>query len=275
MCWNANSPRDTLTHKSTLPWIERVFAQGGTRVDNFYVRAISLSTPSWSLLDTGQHLQIRGNAEFDRYTGQVYDYINFSRSTSATRAHTGWICQAWRFWTSQKMPLLIDRFPYPTVYQGFQLYQRGVRWETLKRPAASLLALPARASRRVDHRVSNWAAASEEQTERELIQKLSRSLHPIPGLFHRRFRSRGPRTPDPTPPAAGVAAHRCPDRPGLDRHPGQPARRRPLLVVVSDHGMNTRPGVYSQGYDLVDFFNSRAGGAHHVVTNRHPLMNSN
>ncbi len=68
---------DPVTHKSTLPWIDHVFAQGGTRLDNFYVRAISLSTPSWSLLDTGQHLQIHGNAEFDRYTYHVYDYMNF------------------------------------------------------------------------------------------------------------------------------------------------------------------------------------------------------
>ncbi len=45
---------DPVTHKSTLPWIDHVFAQRGTRLDNFYVRAISLSTPSWSLLDTGQ-----------------------------------------------------------------------------------------------------------------------------------------------------------------------------------------------------------------------------
>ena len=44
-----------------------------------------------------------------------------------------------------------------------------------------------------------------------------------------------------------------------------------VLVAVSDHGMNTQPGVYSQGYNLLSFFNSRAGGAHHVVTNRHPL----
>ncbi len=44
-----------------------------------------------------------------------------------------------------------------------------------------------------------------------------------------------------------------------------------VLVAVSDHGMNTQPGLYSQGYNLLHFFNSRAGGAHHVVTNRHPL----
>ena len=35
--------------------------------------------------------------------------------------------------------------------------------------------------------------------------------------------------------------------------------------------MNTQPGVYSQGYNLLQFFNSPAGGGHHVVTNRHPL----
>jgi hypothetical protein len=43
------------------------------------------------------------------------------------------------------------------------------------------------------------------------------------------------------------------------------------LVVVSDHGMNSDAAVYSQGYDLVEIFTSRAGGAHHVVTDRHPM----
>ncbi len=45
-----------------------------------------------------------------------------------------------------------------------------------------------------------------------------------------------------------------------------------LLVMVSDHGMNTQPGTYSQGYNLVQFFNSLEGGAHHVLTNRHPMQ---
>src|SRR5450631_3389430 len=64
------------TGKSSLPWMDRIFALQGTRLENFYVRAISLSAPSWSTLDTGLHLQIRGNAEFDRYTYHVYDYLN-------------------------------------------------------------------------------------------------------------------------------------------------------------------------------------------------------
>jgi hypothetical protein len=44
-----------------------------------------------------------------------------------------------------------------------------------------------------------------------------------------------------------------------------------MLIMVSDHGMNTSEGVYSQGYNLIEWFNSAAGGAHHVLTNRHPM----
>ena len=38
---------------------------------------MSLSGPSWSLVDTGQHLQIKGNVEFDREILHTYDYLNF------------------------------------------------------------------------------------------------------------------------------------------------------------------------------------------------------
>ena len=69
--------RDVRTGKSLLPWIEHVFYERGTRVANFYVRGMSLSGPSWSLLDTGQHLQVKGNVEFDRFTLHSYDYLNF------------------------------------------------------------------------------------------------------------------------------------------------------------------------------------------------------
>src|SRR5215813_3210717 len=65
--------RDTQTTKSVLPWLDFVFYQHGTRLSNFYVRGMSLSAPSWSMLDTGQHLQLKGNVEFDRYTLHPYD----------------------------------------------------------------------------------------------------------------------------------------------------------------------------------------------------------
>src|SRR5262250_1139839 len=38
--------------RTRLPWIQYVFGKNGTWLENFYVRGLSLSAPSWSLLDT-------------------------------------------------------------------------------------------------------------------------------------------------------------------------------------------------------------------------------
>ena len=67
--------RDPKTGRSTLPWFEEVFYKNGTRVPNFYSRGMSLSGPAWGQIDTGQHLQIKGNVEYDRYTLRTYDYL--------------------------------------------------------------------------------------------------------------------------------------------------------------------------------------------------------
>src|SRR4051812_36967249 len=68
--------RNLATGKSVLPWFDEVFYKNGTRLANFYTRGMSLSGPSWSLLDSGQHLQIKGNVEYDRFALQSYDYLN-------------------------------------------------------------------------------------------------------------------------------------------------------------------------------------------------------
>jgi hypothetical protein len=265
------SRTDPITHKSTLPWIDRVFAQGGTRLDNFYVRAISLSTPSWSLLDTGQHLQIHGNAEFDRYSGHVYDYMNFFPFYVGYARNRRVDMPGVEVLDDQKVPLLIDRFPYPAIYQSFQLYQRGVRWETLKE------ALPHHLSRGLRELLDEWtigfglSSSVEEQTERELIAKLSDPSVQYLDYFTGDFDHVAHATSD-------VASQRL----ALQRIDGligrvwsaiqaSPLAAQTVLVAVSDHGMNTKAGIYSQGYNLLGFFNSSAGGAHHVLTNRHPL----
>ncbi|HWP54108.1 MAG TPA: hypothetical protein VN476_08210, partial [Pyrinomonadaceae bacterium] len=67
--------QDPLTGKSLLPWFDHIFYRNGTRIANYYVRGMSLSAPSWSLVDTGQHLQIKGNVEFDRDILHTYDYL--------------------------------------------------------------------------------------------------------------------------------------------------------------------------------------------------------
>src|SRR4051794_32613492 len=43
--------RDPETGKSVLPWIEEVFYKNGSHLENFYTRGMSLSGPSWGLLD--------------------------------------------------------------------------------------------------------------------------------------------------------------------------------------------------------------------------------
>ncbi|MDQ3472245.1 MAG: hypothetical protein M3447_00765, partial [Acidobacteriota bacterium] len=49
---SAVQKKNPRTGKSQLPWVEHVFYQRGARLSNFYVRGMSLSAPSWSLLDT-------------------------------------------------------------------------------------------------------------------------------------------------------------------------------------------------------------------------------
>ncbi len=260
---------DPATHKSVLPWIDRVFRAGGTRLENFYVRAISLSAPSWSMLDTGQHLQIRGNAEFDRYTNHVYDYLNFFPFYVGYALSHKVDMPGVEVLDELSIPLLIDRFP--GSFQSFQLYQRGVRWKTLQH------SLQHRFSRSVRELLDEWTIGFEigssvqEQTERELIQALADPSIRYLDYFTGDYDHVAHGTSDP-------AAQRLALR-EIDALVGRvwtaieasPLAPQTVLVVVSDHGMNTEPGVYSQGYDLVKFFNSRAGGGHHVVTDRHPM----
>ena len=259
------------TGKSNLPWIDHIFAQRGTRIQNFYVRAISLSAPSWSLLDTGRHLQIRGNAEFDRYTYHVYDYLNFFPFYLGYALSHRVDMPGVEVLDELGIPLLIDYFPYQSVYQSFQLYQRGVRWKTLQHGVQHHF------SRSPRDLLDEWTmgfeigSSVEEQMERELIEKLADRDIQYLDYFTGEYDHVAHLTPDPA--TQRMALQR------IDAVIGRiwtaiqssPEAGQSMLVVVSDHGMNTEPEVYSQGYDLVGFLASRAGGAHHVVTDRHPL----
>src|ERR1051325_7911141 len=124
---------DPETGKSRLPWVKHVFYDNGTRLDNFYVRGMSLSAPSWSLLDTGQHLQIKGNVEFDRYTLHSYDYLNFIPFWVANVGGVRVDMPGPELLDEVGVPLLLDAYPYDERYVSFQLYQRGTRWTTLQR----------------------------------------------------------------------------------------------------------------------------------------------
>lgn len=262
---------DPATGKSTLPWMDHIFVQRGTRVDNFYVRGISLSAPSWSLLDTGQHMQIHGNAEFDRYTYHVYDYLNFFPFYLGYALSHRVDMPAVEVLDDLGIPLLSDRFPYEATYQSFQLFQRGVRWKTLRR------SLQTRFSRSLRQLLDEWmigfeiGSSIEVQTERELIDKLADPHVQYLDYFTGDYDHVAHSTPDPE--SQRLALQRIDALVGRiwTAIEGTPEAAETALIVVSDHGMNTQPGTYSQGFDLVSYFNSRAGGGHHVVTDRHPL----
>src|SRR5437660_7411420 len=127
--------RNPQTGKSMLPWIDHVFYQGGTRVTNFYVRGMSLSAPSWSLLDTGQHLQIKGNVEFDRFIFYSYDYLNFLPFYFKNAGGGNVDMPGVEVLDTLGVPLLMDAFPRNERFPSFQLYQRGMRFSTLGRSA--------------------------------------------------------------------------------------------------------------------------------------------
>ena len=265
------SERDPLTGSSRLPWIQRIFVDRGVWVRNFYSRGLSLSVPSWSILDTGRPAAIRGNVEFDRYTLRVFDYLNFVPFYFKSVFSKTVDMPGVELLDDLGVPLLSDRFPPEQTYQSFQLYQRGIRWNTLKRAAHGPFS-PFSPRELLDE----WQAGFElsrslqDEIERDLIKALDDQRVLYLDLFTGDF-DHVSHLDNSEEAQRGILTR-------IDGLVGRvwtaieksPLADQTLLVLVSDHGMNTSPKTYSQGYNLVELLRSVAGGAHHVVTNRHP-----
>jgi len=264
--------RDPQTGKSLLPWFDHVFYRNGTRVTNFYVRGMSLSAPSWSLLDTGQHLQIKGNVEFDRFILYSYDYLNFLPFYFKNAGGGNVDMPGVEVLDSLGVPLLMDAYPRWQRYPSFQLYQRGMRFSTLGAAAESKFV------RNPIDLLEEWTAGAQlrntitDQLERELITKLADPKIEYLDLYLTTF---------------DHVAHHNRDRESklhaiqeLDGAVGRiwaaiqatPQARETALVLVSDHGFNTDERIYSQGYNLVKLLGRPEGGGHHVITKRRLLM---
>ena len=265
--------RDPRTGKSQLPWFDYIFYQRGTRLENFYVRGMSLSAPSWSLIDTGQHLQIKGNVEFDRYTMQSYDYLNFIpfyvQATIGRRVDM----QGVEVVDAIGIPLLTDAFPHSERHATFSLFQRGPRYVTFQK------ALENRFKKDPKELFDEWTMGGLNM-KNSVPQQLTREL--IEGLADPRLKYLELVTTE-----FDHTAHHNNDRDShlfalkqLDAMLGQiwtviqkgPLASETTLVVVSDHGFNTDERVYSQGYNLVKLFGTPAGGGHHVITKRRLLL---
>ncbi len=268
LLYDAMRETDPATGKSRLPWFAHIFGENGTVFQNFYTRGISLSAPSWSILDTGRHTIIRGNVEYDRYTGQVYDYLNFFPFYLGYARSREVDMPAVQVLDRAGIPLLIDYFRYPQIYQSFQLFQRGVRWTTLKNVLAHRFSSKVLFSMLEGIESPSLDADLQKQLETELEANLMRPEILYLDLFVGSVDHIGHETNDPA--ALFDVLHRLDALVGRiwSKVQQSPLADATLLVVVSDHGMNNTPGVISQTFSLTDLFNSRDGGAHHVITNR-------
>lgn len=263
---------DPRTGKSLLPWFEHVFYEQGTRVANFYVRGMSLSAPSWSMLDTGQHLQIKGNVEYDRFTLHSYDYLNFLPFYFNNALQRRVDMPSVETLDEIGLPLLIDAYPPAERLPSFQLYQRGMCWRTMERAAEN------RFLRNPRELLDEWTIGFDlretvsDQSERDLIAALDNPRYRYLDLYLTSF---------------DHMAHHNRDREAhlyvlqtIDAAIGRiwtaiqqsPLAKETAFVVVSDHGFNTDERVYSQGFNLVKLLGSREGGGHHVVTKRRLMM---
>lgn len=266
------SERDPRTGKSMLPWIDYIFYKNGARLKNFYVRGMSLSAPSWSLIDTGQHLQIKGNVEFDRYTLHSYDYLNFIPFYLNGARGSRIDMPAVEVLDSLGIPLLIDAYPHNQRYISFSLFLRGPRYKTLGS------GLQNRFKKSPKDLFDEWTMgfdmrnAVTDELLREIVQKLEDPKFHYLDFFTADFDHIGHHNND-------VQSQLFVLR-NIDSEIGQiwtAIQRSPLaentaIVVVSDHGFNSDEKIYSQGYNLVKLLGSRAGGGHHVVTKRRLLL---
>lgn len=262
---------DPATGKSQLPWLSYIFAENGTIFENFYTRGISLSAPSWSLLVTGRHSVIRGNVEYDRYTGQVYDYLNFFPFYLGYARQKRLDMPGVEVLDRAGIPLLMDQFPAAETLQSFQLFQRGVRWSTLKNALQRRFSAESIVSMVESGDAPSYDSVLARATEAELTRGLAN-----PEIFYLDFFTGDldHEAHATTDPKALLNVLR-----GIDALAGRiwhaiqqsPLSGETLFVMVSDHGMNNTPGVISQTFSLPDLFNSPAGGSQHVVTNRHQM----
>lgn len=264
--------RDAATGKSVLPWVEEVFYKNGTRVPNFYTRGMSLSGPSWGQLDTGQHVQIKGNVEFDRFTLHAYDYLNIVPYYIDYGRNKKVDMPAVEVMDQLKIPLLCDAFAVDKRYTAQQLYQRGYDWAVFAGGFVNMI------PRDRGDLIDEWTIGFDlrkmtvNQVERDIEGKLISDDIDYFDYYDTSFDHMSHHNND--------AESRLMALRELDRTIGriwssiQLSSRadETALVLVSDHGFNSDERVYSQGFNLVKLLAAKSGGGHHVITKRRLLL---
>ena len=264
--------RDPQSGKSLLPWIDYIFYQRGSRLSNFYVRGMSLSAPSWSLLETGQHLQIKGNVEFDRYTLYPYDYLNFIPFYVSGINGSRVDMRAVEVMDSLGLPLLSDAYPHNERYITYSLFLRSPRYSTLQN------SLQNRFAKSPKELFDEWTMGFElrgaviDELVRELITKLGDPKVRYLDLMMADFDHIAHHNNDLQSQLLVLKQMDAVMGQILTAIQKSPLADETAMVVVSDHGFNSDERIYSQGYNLVKLLGSRAGGGHHVITKRRLML---
>src|ERR1051326_6553636 len=170
------------------------------------------------------------------------------------------------------LPILPDAFGHDEHYLTTSLYQRGVRYSTLQG------GLQNRFNKSAKELFDEWTMGFEmrsslrDELVRELIGKLSNPKVRYLDLMLMDFDHIAHHNNDTLSQLAVLK--------DIDSIIGQiwtaiqqsAMADDTALVIVSDHGFNSDPKVYSQGYNLVKLLGSRAGGGHHVITKRRLML---
>lgn len=264
--------RDPATGKSRLPWFDHVFYTNGTRMTNFYVRGMSLSGPSWSIINTGQHLQIKGNVEFDRNTLHTYDYLNFLPFLFKQVGRGNVDMPGTEVLDWLQIPLLVDAYDNYQRSSSLELYARGASWAPVQRAGE------AKFKRNPIDLATEFVTGLElrnavfSQFERELESNLSNPRVRYLDLMTLSFDHTAHHNNDRESHLEAVQE--------IDAIIGRvwtaiqasPLASETALIVVSDHGFNTDERVISQGFNLVKLLGSAGGGGHHVMTKRRLML---
>lgn len=260
---------DPRTGKSFLPWIRRVFYEEGIVFENFYVRGQSLSGPSWAMLTTGRPHPLISNVEWDRATGRLEDYLNNVliqyELLRGRRLHA----RAVEVLDERGAPLMEDLYGPDEKRIGLELIRRGTSWTTLARVLQARFPLRS---------AEEWLArllggpdsheAFDMANEEHLLANMKDPRFLYLSAFYSLF-DHFVHTNNDEEMIRQLLQR-------VDRTVGRiymairegPHSEETVLVLVSDHGITTRPDVYSQGFNLVNYFTRAPWGGHHVLTKR-------
>ncbi|HET6893257.1 MAG TPA: alkaline phosphatase family protein, partial [Pyrinomonadaceae bacterium] len=226
----------------------------------------------WSLLETGQHLQIKGNVEFDRYTLHTYDYLNFIPFYMARIGGVRVDMPAVEVLDSVGNPMLTDAFAHNERYVGMSLFQRGGRLITFQKSLENKFKRPPKELLDEWTMGLNIREAVPEQLLRDVLDKIEDPQVRYVELVMQDFDHIGHHNNDRESHLTVLKQ--------IDFSIGRiwttiqktPLADETAFILISDHGFNTDERIYSQGYNLVKLLGSSAGGGHHVVTKRRLLL---